>query len=261
MFTRQILLAGVLVTLVGCRPGSPTNTEHPLPAEVRTDAALAIPLTIRSWEEVQTWIAEQRGKVVVIDLWSTYCAPCKREFPHFVAFHDTHREMVACASLSLDYYGGDSNPEDAKPAVREFLTSHKAVMQNFISSTPDSDVLAHVDSTSVPVALVYDQEGKSAHGSSTTTTMKNMVLMALAMRATSSRWWTELLQIAVPTPAPWQKKASRNSIAAARRMGVRLRASSLLEDFRQVAENCVDLHVLACFVRVVSFHFTTCSQE
>lgn len=160
MLLRQILLASVLVTLVGCRPDDPSSTTGVLPTEGRSEGPVTIPLTIKSWEEMQTWVAEQRGKVVVIDLWSTYCAPCKREFPHFVAFHDSHRDTVACASLSLDYYGGGTNPQDAEPAVRKFLTSQQATMQNFISSTPDSDVLALVNSTSVPVALLYDREGQ-----------------------------------------------------------------------------------------------------
>src|SRR5207249_4554750 len=32
-------------------------------------------------------VRQNRGKVVVLDFWATYCLPCKREFPHLVGLH------------------------------------------------------------------------------------------------------------------------------------------------------------------------------
>jgi thiol-disulfide isomerase/thioredoxin len=120
----------------------------------------SIPLEIKTWDEVQAWIASQQGKVVVLDLWSTYCGPCRREFPRLVALHDQGNEQIACASLSLDFYGGSGKPESVQPQVLEFLKSKNATMQNFISSTPDSDVLQAIAADAVPVTLIYDQTGK-----------------------------------------------------------------------------------------------------
>jgi hypothetical protein len=42
------------------------------PATVATEQAEGIPLTIASWDETQDMIAEHRGKVVVVDLWTTW---------------------------------------------------------------------------------------------------------------------------------------------------------------------------------------------
>ncbi len=84
-----------------------------------------------------------------------------REFPHFVQLHEELGDSVACASLNLNYYGSaDEGPETAKPDVLKFLTSKKASMQNFISSTADEEVLQQIDTASIPAAIVYDRNGK-----------------------------------------------------------------------------------------------------
>ncbi|NCA11914.1 hypothetical protein EBR56_08940, partial [bacterium] len=62
-------------------------------------------------------IAAHRGKIVVLDCWSTSCPPCVREFPRLVALADKHPRDVVCMSLSFDYEG-IGTPADAVPKVR-----------------------------------------------------------------------------------------------------------------------------------------------
>lgn len=118
-----------------------------------------VSVEIRSWSDFQNWISKQKGKVVVVDVWSTSCGECVKEFPHFVELHQRLGDRVVCASLSVDYYGVDK-PEDLKPLVMEFLTEKKATTANFLSSTPDEEVMEAIDIASIPAALVYDQSGK-----------------------------------------------------------------------------------------------------
>lgn len=116
-----------------------------------------------SWAEIEKAIAAQQGKVVVVDLWSTTCAPCKREFPGLVKLSNEHKEDVACISVSLDYYGDPTEPpETYLPAVKEFLVEQKADLQNFLSTDVSDDVLAAVGAVSVPAVLVYNADGKLA---------------------------------------------------------------------------------------------------
>lgn len=153
-----VALAGLLAS--GC--SSSADSEPASGADPAGGAAaVEIPLEIKSWDEVQQWVAGQQGKVVVLDVWSTYCQPCMKEFPHFVELHQQQGENVACASLSIDFYGGEgSRPEDVRPKVLEFLTSQNATMQNFISSDPDQTVTNQIDIVAIPATLVYDRQGE-----------------------------------------------------------------------------------------------------
>ncbi len=142
---------------------SPVEIEAASDNGERTSATdtLDVAVEIKSWESVQEWVAGQQGKVVVIDVWSTSCHPCLREFPHFVELHEKHKDRVACASLSIDFYGGDGNtPQDVQPRVLKFLTRQRATMANFLSSDPDQTVLDAIGAAVIPVSLVYDREGK-----------------------------------------------------------------------------------------------------
>ncbi len=42
---------------------------------------------------------ETRGKVVVINLWATYCGPCVKELPYFVELNDKHKDDIAMLAV------------------------------------------------------------------------------------------------------------------------------------------------------------------
>jgi thiol-disulfide isomerase/thioredoxin len=127
--------------------------------ESAAPAARNVSLGIRSWSDFQEWVAQQKGKVVVVDVWSTSCGECVKEFPHFVELHDRLGDRIVCASFSVDFYGVGS-PDELKPDVLEFLTEKHATSSNFLSSTADEKVMETLDVASIPAALVYDQSGE-----------------------------------------------------------------------------------------------------
>ena len=100
----------------------------------------------------------------MVDLWSTSCPPCKREFPHLVELQGKHDpDKVACIAVSLDYYGDPTEPpESFRPAVEEFLAEQKATFQNFICTDSSDDVYTEVKSFGVPIVMVYGPDGELA---------------------------------------------------------------------------------------------------
>lgn len=169
--------ASVLAVLIaGCTETAPDVTAVPgaEPIAVTTDAgdgsdgqssqagdsAKPISLEIVSWTDLQEWVALQKGKVVVVDVWSTSCPPCMEEFPHFVELHSRLGDRVACASMSIDFYGAGETPQEIRPRVLEFLETHKATTANFVSSTADEEILDAIDVAAIPAVLVYDQSGE-----------------------------------------------------------------------------------------------------
>ncbi|WP_160149599.1 TlpA family protein disulfide reductase [Roseiconus lacunae] len=119
----------------------------------------AVDLRLASWKEVEAK-AKSTGKVTVVDLWSTSCAPCIKEFPELVKLHREQGDQIACFAVSVDYDGRKTRPpETYTEMVTEFLASKKAEFPNFLCETPSDEVFSTVDLPSIPAVLVFDEEG------------------------------------------------------------------------------------------------------
>jgi thiol-disulfide isomerase/thioredoxin len=113
--------------------------------------------------ELDKALKGQKGKVVVVDCWATWCVPCVKKFPHLVEMHNKYADKgLVCVSLSADKL---SNPKAyTKEKVLEFLKEKKATFPNYILADPKEDDEALVkllgEYSSLPYMLVIGRSGK-----------------------------------------------------------------------------------------------------
>ena len=147
----------VLVVLTAAL-ASPSSAREP---EKASSAKGDVTLKIASWPDAQKTVAQQKGKIVVLDLWSTSCVPCVKEFPHLVKLQQDHPQDVVCVSFNTNFYGAGA-PEDEQEEVLKFLTKQNAQLINLLSSEADEDLYKRVGIASIPVVQVYGRDGKLA---------------------------------------------------------------------------------------------------
>ena len=70
-------------------------------------------LTDASGQQVR--LSDSRGKVVLLNFWTTSCRQCDGEIPWFMEFQRTYRDNLAVLGLSLDKDGWVS----ARPYIEE----------------------------------------------------------------------------------------------------------------------------------------------
>ncbi len=164
----------ILLSCFGCgeRPAGPPATQPSGSHEPAVPAApmgnvtpapqpATLRLAVTSWDETQKRLAAHSGKVVVLDLWSTWCVPCVREFPNLVKLQRDHADDVVCLGVNLDYSGAaGETPESFRPAVSEFLTKHGATFENVICSDAADEVFRRQKLGSIPAVLVYGPDGQ-----------------------------------------------------------------------------------------------------
>jgi len=174
----RILFAGLLaglLTSMGCESNTPpatsgtpavtppTDIATTNPAAVAGRPAPAVLLDIKSWDETLELVAQHKGKVVVLDLWSTSCEPCLVEFPHLVELHKQHGDKLVCMSASCDYVGIKSKPpESYRDRVLEFLTQQNATFQNVLLNVESDTLFETIKLASIPAVYVFGPDGKIA---------------------------------------------------------------------------------------------------
>jgi thiol-disulfide isomerase/thioredoxin len=160
----SVIAAAVLTG--GCTQ-SPPASDLPLNSSSGRSTAAAVAaelptVEILSWDQIQKRRAEFRGKAVVLDVWSTYCDPCVREFPNLVALQKRFGDKVRCISFDTDYSGAVREPADSfRKPVLEFLSKRGASgLLNVISSDPSEDFYNKIHLGGPPAVFVYDLSGK-----------------------------------------------------------------------------------------------------
>ncbi len=68
-----------------------------------------------------TKLSDLKGKVVIVDIWGTWCPPCKKEIPHFVELHKKYKEK-GLEIIGINYENGSN--EEAVALIKEFIAQN-----------------------------------------------------------------------------------------------------------------------------------------
>jgi peroxiredoxin len=127
------LLAGRTVATATTPPeGCPVK---PLPANASQPAASAssdpIAVEMAGADDLKKLRQNGTGKLLLINFWATWCAPCASEFP------DLENTWRMYKGRTLEFVAVSVNDPEEKPAVVEFLKTHKASHRNLLFATSD----------------------------------------------------------------------------------------------------------------------------
>jgi thiol-disulfide isomerase/thioredoxin len=103
-------------------------------------------------------IQNRDDKILVVNVWATWCIPCREEFPALVKIANKYQnENVEVVGISADY------PDEIESKVQPFLESQKAGFKNYVKNFEDDD--AFINSVNpewggaLPATFVYDIDG------------------------------------------------------------------------------------------------------
>ena len=97
----------------------------------------------------QMSLAEQKGNVVMVNFWATWCAPCRQEMPHLEALHQRY------SSLGFTLLG--VNVEEDSSGAQDWLAETPVSFP--ILFDPQSSVSELYDVIAMPSTVMIDRQG------------------------------------------------------------------------------------------------------
>lgn len=105
-------------------------------------------------EGKQVSLASLKGKVVLVDVWATWCGPCKQEIPHLKKLEEQmHGKDVAIISLSTDAV------KDKDKWLQMIKDDNLTGIQLFAGG-PSNEFSQYYKINAIPRFLVFDKQGK-----------------------------------------------------------------------------------------------------
>jgi len=97
-------------------------------------------------------LSNYRGKVVLLNFWATWCAPCRTEIPWFIEFQRNHPASFEVLGVSLDEDGWKS----VKPYIEARNVNYPVMLMN------DEVTRLYPSVQSLPTTLIIDKSGRIA---------------------------------------------------------------------------------------------------
>lgn len=115
-----------------------------------TDRDEAADFTLKGLDGKETSLKSLRGKVVLLDFWASWCAPCREELPKVERLH---RELKDKGLVVLGINVGES-AEIAREFVRKYGLTFTTLLD------PYKEVTNRYRAMAIPLTVVIDRDGK-----------------------------------------------------------------------------------------------------
>ena len=133
---------------------STTHTANEIEAaetEVSSESKYAQDFTLTTLQGEQVSLSDYKGKIVILNFWTSWCGPCKEEMPHMQSFSEKHPDiqMLAVNLTSMDL-GLD--------AVKQFVEDYELTFPILLD---EADIVGKAyNILTIPTSYIIDPEGR-----------------------------------------------------------------------------------------------------
>ena len=168
-FALFVVLAVVFSGLTGCGGSNsvveaPNGTSGNAPAENKPDTAkksefppLASAVAqseMKNLDGTTSKVADRKGKVLLLNMWATWCGPCRGEMPELVKMQDEHRDK------GFEIIGLNTDDGDTKEMIDEFAAEMKLNYTLVWADTAMQNGLLKISNfNGIPQSFLIDRDG------------------------------------------------------------------------------------------------------
>lgn len=159
-FLTNFVVLSLFFAALGCDSSPQPTAENVVSEEASPDeqAGETFPFdfTLVSTTGETVSKADFAGKVLVVDIWGTWCPPCRAEVPHFV---ELQQELgpQGLQMVGINYEGADT-AEEALAAINEFTETTPVNYPLLLGTEDVKDQVPNFEG--YPTTIFIDREGK-----------------------------------------------------------------------------------------------------
>jgi len=149
-----VLLASVLIGIFLARDRSRNaSSQDVTPLDAKPFTAQLLALTLPDTHGVMQPLRQWQGKLLVVNFWATWCAPCREEMPAFSQLQQKYAAKgVQFVGIALDSADKVIEYSRQRPATYPLLVANYAPMPIMMGLGNSS--------AGLPFTVIVDREGK-----------------------------------------------------------------------------------------------------
>lgn len=168
MLLKNISYALLLCSLFACEQTTPK--EVPVSSfEIDEDTSKLASMT--NFQDFEQLLATEKGKVVLVNIWATWCKPCVHEMPFLEKLHQNYQDKgVKIVTLSID------DVAKADSLVVPFWEEMNFSMDNYLVTAEDTGAFINkIDPLWIgllPTTFIFNGNGEKVESITGTMTYK-----------------------------------------------------------------------------------------
>ena len=146
------LFASVVILAASCG-GSSQTAEKPKSEYPPLQASIA-QADVENLDGSTFKVADKKGKVLLLNMWATWCGPCREEMPELVKLQDKYRDQ------GFEIIGLNTNDGDTPEMINDFAKEQKLnYTLTFAPTAMQVDIVRFTKNEGIPQSLLVDRDG------------------------------------------------------------------------------------------------------
>ena len=109
--------------------------------------------------ELKSILNSHQGQVLLVNVWATWCKPCREEFPDLVRLQDFYKgKNVRVITISADY--PDEIDSKIVPFLKKFNINFPVYVQNFLKQEDFINRMNKDWNGALPATFIYNKKGQ-----------------------------------------------------------------------------------------------------
>ena len=145
-----LLILALMMALAGCDSVESTRSG----GNGSAPRAVVQPVAVNS---ITQGLEQMKGKVIVLDLWATWCGPCRMEIPSFIKLQEKYKAQgLEIVGVSLDPITRGGNAE----MVGKFVQDNNINYTIWLVNNPAA-LMNYPTGQGIPTTYVIDRNGRT----------------------------------------------------------------------------------------------------